>query len=112
MTTTLAVLLKDSGYKLTRMVNDAFESQELARKHQTDAEEILLRALNLKGWQAPDPLSYVRQSSEAFAAGRLGGSQLLEAAKRAIEIAIEDSEAAALAYLSQVAPPELAPIDY
>ena len=47
-----------------------------------------------------------------WAAGRLGGSQLLEAAKRAIEIAIEDSEAAALAYLSQVAPPELAPIDY
>ena len=45
-------------------------------------------------------------------AAKQRATQLLEAAKRAVEIAIEDSEDAALAYLAQVAPPELAPIDY
>lgn len=41
---------------------------------------------------------------EAARASRGRAAQLLEAAKRAVEIAIEDSEAAALAYLDQVAP--------
>jgi hypothetical protein len=37
----------------------------------TQAETTLLRALNLENWQAPEPLSYVRNSREAFTAGRL-----------------------------------------
>jgi len=43
----------------------------------------------------------------AVLAGRAStarAAQLLDAAKRAVEIAIEDSEAAALAYLDQIAP--------
>lgn len=35
------------------------------------AEATLLQALNLSNWQAPEPLSYTRSSSDAFAAGRL-----------------------------------------
>lgn len=36
-----------------------------------DAGVILLSAIGLDNWQAPEPLSYVRSSSEAFASGRL-----------------------------------------
>ncbi|BBL59635.1 hypothetical protein [Methylomonas koyamae] len=32
---------------------------------------MLLRALSLENWQVPEPLSYIRNSSEAFLAGRL-----------------------------------------
>ncbi|RVT54477.1 restriction endonuclease subunit S [Rubrivivax albus] len=35
------------------------------------AESSLLKALGLQHWKAPEPLSYVRNSSEAFASGRL-----------------------------------------
>jgi type I restriction enzyme M protein len=35
------------------------------------AEQTLLRALDLEDWQPPEPLTYQRQASEAFAAGRL-----------------------------------------
>lgn len=35
------------------------------------AEATLLRALGLESGQAPEPLTYIRNSSEAFAAGRL-----------------------------------------
>ncbi len=35
------------------------------------AETTLLRALGLENWQAPEPLSYIRSSRDAFAAGRL-----------------------------------------
>lgn len=43
------------------------KSQELRMQ----AEQILLRALGLEGWQPPEPLTYTRRASEAFAAGRL-----------------------------------------
>ena len=33
-------------------------------------EETLLRALGLEGWQPPEPLTYTRQASDVFAAGR------------------------------------------
>jgi type I restriction enzyme M protein len=53
------------------MVDNAFGAYGLARKLQTDAEEALFRGMNLKGWKAPEPLSYICQSSDAFASGRL-----------------------------------------
>jgi type I restriction enzyme, S subunit len=53
------------------IVEETFKSHVLSAKHQEDAEKALLNALGLEGWQAPEPLSYVRQSSEAFASGRL-----------------------------------------
>lgn len=47
----------------------------------------------------------IRQAVEKSHEQKQRASQLLDAAKRAVEIAIEDSEAAALAYLAEVAPP-------
>ena len=41
------------------------------RKHIEMAEALLLFSLGLDSWQAPEPLSYVRHSAEAFASGRL-----------------------------------------
>jgi restriction endonuclease S subunit len=35
------------------------------------AEQTLLHALGLEGWQPPEPLTYTRRASDAFAAGRL-----------------------------------------
>jgi len=36
-----------------------------------EAEKVLLRTIGLENWKSPEPLSYVRRSCEAFAAGRL-----------------------------------------
>ncbi|MBE7494188.1 MAG: hypothetical protein HS117_04550 [Verrucomicrobiaceae bacterium] len=41
-----------------------------ADHHQTQAEQTLLRALGLEGWEPPEPLTYTRRASEALAAAR------------------------------------------
>jgi len=41
------------------------------------AEQTLLRALGLKNWQPPEPLTYTRRASDAFAAGRLDAEHFL-----------------------------------
>lgn len=54
-------------------------------------------------WLAPEAIqSEIRQAVESSFAAKQRATELLEAAKRAVEIAIEDSEAAALAYLKYV----------
>ena len=59
-----------------------------------------------KVWIAPTSVQAdIRRSVEASYAQKQRATKLLDAAKRAVEIAIEDSEAAALAYLDEVAPP-------
>lgn len=56
-------------------------------------------------WVAPENIqAQVRQSVEASFQAKQRATQLLDAAKHAVEIAIEDSEAAALAYLAGVNP--------
>lgn len=56
-------------------------------------------------WVAPAAIQdKIRKSVETSHAQRQRAALLLDAAKRAVEIAIEDSEAAALAYLDRVAP--------
>ena len=47
-----------------RLKNSALSSLEFS-------ESILLRALGLNDWHAPEPLTYVRSSHDAFSAGRL-----------------------------------------
>lgn len=63
------------GDQLQDMVAKAFHLAQLARSASSEAfrvaESKLLSALGLESWQAPEPLSYVRRSSEAFAAHRL-----------------------------------------
>lgn len=49
----------------------AHKTNRARRTHVERAERLLLSALGLDGWQAPEPLSYVRSSTEAFASGRL-----------------------------------------
>jgi hypothetical protein len=57
---------------------------------------------------APSVQTQVQDAVRQSAHARQRASRLLDAAKRAVEIAIEDSEAAALAYLAAANPPEAA----
>lgn len=56
---------------LSNTVRSAYETQATYRTYQDQAEQTLLRALGLEGWQPPEPLTYTRSASDAFAAGRL-----------------------------------------
>jgi type I restriction enzyme M protein len=69
----LRVLSASENFKgrALAVVDAAFDAHEQARDNQIDAEYTLLRALGLRDWRAPRPLSYVRSSTEAFASGRL-----------------------------------------
>jgi len=49
----------------------AATENEKAKEHLSKAETTLLRALELENWNAPEPLSYIRSSRDAFDAGRL-----------------------------------------
>lgn len=57
----------------------ASNTREQAKKYQLDAEEVLLSSLAVDHWQAPESLTYVRNSSEAFVAGRLDAEHFQEA---------------------------------
>lgn len=57
---------------------------------------------------APSVQAQVQDAVRQSAHARQRATRLLDAAKRAVEIAIEDSEAAALAYLAAANPPEAA----
>jgi hypothetical protein len=63
------------GNDLKRRISEAFiKSQQRQRdsfEHQKEAEQTLLRALGLEGWEPPEPLTYTRRASEALAATRL-----------------------------------------
>lgn len=56
---------------VTQCVIRAYQLRSKSGKNLEQAEATLLRALGLENWQAPEPLSYVRSSRDAFAAGRL-----------------------------------------
>lgn len=55
-----------------------FEQDRTAKSLLKNAESTLLRVLGLENWHAPEPLSYVRSSREAFAAGRLDAEHYQE----------------------------------
>ena len=56
-------------------------------------------------WDAPATVQAdIRQAVNASFQQKQRATQLLDAAKRAVEIAIEDSETAALAYLAEANP--------
>lgn len=57
--------------RIAHVVELAYESLETSKRNSELAETTLLHALGLDTWQAPEPLSYVRSSRDAFAAGRL-----------------------------------------
>lgn len=69
----LPILISSGKFdqQVHELVNLAFQGRQNAIELLARAEEILLHALNLDAWIPPEALSYVRSSSEAFAAGRL-----------------------------------------
>jgi len=56
---------------IASVVTTAYEALNAGVKSICDAELSLLRALGLDGWEAPDPLTYILTSRDAFTAGRL-----------------------------------------
>lgn len=63
------------GAKLVDSIKDIIERSDSSHVQKESelrvAESVLLRSLGMENWQAPEPLSYVRQSSDAFMSGRL-----------------------------------------
>ena len=57
--------------KIAETFNNAALTQNESISLLTAAEKMLIQSLGLEKWQTPEPLSYIRHSSEAFAAGRL-----------------------------------------
>lgn len=67
--------LPQFGEKFSEKLRIVIEGSEagkvLAAGYLGKAESSLLHSLGLQGWTAPQPLSYIRRSSDTFAAGRL-----------------------------------------
>lgn len=57
--------------KIAKAFQDATDLSDQSAAMLLSAEKTLLEAIGVADWQAPEPLSYVRPSSKAFAAGRL-----------------------------------------
>ncbi len=53
------------------MVGNAYSHEANSKIITRQAEQTLLRALGLEDWQPPEPLTYTRRASDAFAAARL-----------------------------------------
>lgn len=94
MTVTLAELLKDSAYKTN------FKWSQDGSNHPRFDEKELLR-LPVPTVLLDQPDEYI-QAVQTMIAACQKAAQLLDTAKRAVEIAIEQDERAALAYLEKI----------
>lgn len=56
---------------IRRVFNTCFANQNAANNSLATAEKNLETSLGLENWQVPEPLSYVRNSLDAFTTGRL-----------------------------------------
>jgi hypothetical protein len=72
--------------QIAQHVESAYRLRETAKTQLKAAEISLIRALGLENWQAPEPLTYVRRSGDAFAAGRLDAEHFQEKFYAAKEI--------------------------
>lgn len=61
---------KNFETSIAAKVQRAYQLREESAKQYVQAETAPLRALGLEHWQAPEALSYVRNSNQAFFAGR------------------------------------------
>lgn len=68
------------------VIQQSFEARSRAIALQQQAEQTLLRALGLEKWQPPEPLTYIRSSRDAFAAGRLDAEYFYPAKQAALDI--------------------------
>lgn len=62
---------------IEKMVREAFNCIKAEKSNLRLGEQTLLRALGLEGWKPPEPLTYTRRASEAFAAGRFDAEHFL-----------------------------------
>lgn len=69
----ISVPLMSNSFQLAveSVVLLAFKTNSESDRAMADAEAALLAAIGLDRWNSPEPLTYVRHSSEAFASGRL-----------------------------------------
>ena len=56
--------------QISALVCNAQQQFTLAQQQASEAQQTLLRALGLEDWQPPEPLTYTRTASDAFAAAR------------------------------------------
>lgn len=62
---------RDFQEKIAEIFKQAIHAEDRGRKLLTATEESLLHALGLHGWTSIAPLTYIRNSCDAFTAGRL-----------------------------------------
>lgn len=74
----LPLLSEDFQLGIKACFDDAHQKLIDSKKNLAVAEQTLLRALGLEGWQPPEPLTYTRRASEAFTAGRLDAEHYQE----------------------------------
>jgi hypothetical protein len=67
----IAPLSESFQQSIAESFDRAVRAQNVSAQQFAQAETTLLRALGLDAWTPPEALSYVRTSSQAFAAGRL-----------------------------------------
>ena len=67
----IPIFSNDFMHSIQTIVCSASECRRRSELRTLDAQQILLHALGLGGWQPSEPLTYTRRASEAFAAGRL-----------------------------------------
>lgn len=69
----LPVFLGSDGFKkqCLKLVQDSYARRKQSLELQAQAEQTLLQALGLESWEPPEPLTYTRLASEAFAAARI-----------------------------------------
>ena len=67
----LPIMSREVQRSIAMVVESALLCRRNAEKAMANADKQISSGLGLENWQAPEPLSYVRRSSEAFAAGRL-----------------------------------------
>ena len=82
----IPLLASDVQTAIAETVTSALTARRHAREKLQDAEQKLLVALGLADWQPPQPLSYVRSSRDAFAAGRLDAEYFHPAKKAALDL--------------------------
>lgn len=71
-------------------VRKSLVARNESKKLLENAEITLLRALSLENWQAPEPLSYVCNSRDAFAAGRLDAQYFTPRVQALLDLLGED----------------------
>ena len=63
---------------VTQSIRTSHDLMHRCSDYHKQSEQILLRALGLENWQPPEPLTYTRRASEAFAAGRFDAEHFQE----------------------------------